>query len=190
MCRHLTTAIGTLLIVACAPGDNDNMTDTTAADSPAPMAATDPTVSATVRDAAGRDLGTLTFSDATGGISVSGTLTGLPPGEHGMHLHMFGRCDAPSFQSAGDHWNPNNRQHGSENAQGPHLGDLPNVTVGTDSTATVQGVTAGGSLRGTTDMLLDSDGAAVIIHSNRDDLSTEPSGNSGGPLACGIVSGS
>ena len=131
----------------------------------------------------------MTFSDTTGGIAISGVLTGLVPGEHAMHLHMAGRCDTPTFDSAGDHWNPTNRQHGSQNAEGPHLGDLPNVTVGSDSSATVQAVTAGGTLRGTTNMLLDADGAALVIHAAADDYRTNPSGGSGGRIACGAVTG-
>jgi Cu-Zn family superoxide dismutase len=191
MHRYLTTAVGIVLLTACSARDDDTANDTATTDSPAAAAAVpDPSVTATMRDASGRELGALTLTDAAGGISVSGTLRGLPPGEHGLHLHMIGRCDAPTFESAGEHWNPTSRQHGSENPQGPHLGDLPNVTVGADSTATVQGTTAGGSLRGTTDMLLDSDGAAVMIHTSRDDLKTDPSGGSGARIACGAVSGS
>jgi superoxide dismutase, Cu-Zn family len=189
MRTYLTIAAGITLLAACTAGDDDAATDTATTDSPAAAAAPDPSVTAMMRDASGRDLGTLTLTDAGGGISVSGTLRGLPPGDHGMHIHMVGRCDPPTFESAGEHWNPTTRQHGTENPQGPHLGDLPNVTVGTDSTATVQGTTTGGSLRGTTNMLLDADGGAVIIHTSRDDLKTDPSGGSGAPIACGAVSG-
>ena len=188
MRTHLMTAIGVALF-ACTAADNDVTSDTTGADSPASMAAPDPSVTAVVRDASGRDLGTLTFSDTNGGIAVSGSLSGLAPGEHGLHLHMTGRCDPPAFESAGSHWNPTNRQHGSQNAEGPHLGDLPNVSVGSDSSATVQGVTPGGTLRGATDMLLDQDGAAVIVHTGPDDHRTNPSGGSGAPVACGVLSG-
>lgn len=194
MRAYLTTAIGAIFLVACTRRDRDGMSDTTGGtagvDSPAAATTTDGSVSAVMRDANGRDLGTLTFTDGTGGIAVSGRLTGLPPGEHGMHLHTTGRCDAPTFESAGGHWNPTSRQHGTENPQGPHLGDLPNVTVGADSTASVQAVTSGGKLRGTTDMLLDADGAALIIHSGRDDNRTDPAGGSGARLACAIVRGS
>jgi Cu-Zn family superoxide dismutase len=189
MLRYLTTAVGVVMLAACATRDDDAANDTAASDSPAAATARDPSVTATMRDASGRDVGSLTLTDAGGGISVSGTLRGLPPGEHGMHIHMVGRCDPPTFESAGEHWNPTTRQHGSENPQGPHLGDLPNVTVGADSTATVHGTASGGSLRGTTNMLLDTDGAAVIVHTSRDDYKTDPSGGSGAPIACGVVSG-
>jgi Cu-Zn family superoxide dismutase len=189
MRRYLTIAAGITILASCTAGGDDAATDTATTDSPAAAAAPDPSVTATMRDASGRDLGTLTLTDAGSGISVSGTLRGLPPGEHGMHIHVAGRCDAPTFESAGEHWNPTTRQHGTENPQGPHFGDLPNVNVGADSTATIQGTTVGGSLRGTTNMLLDADGAAVIIHTSRDDNRTDPSGGSGAPIACAMVPG-
>ena len=191
MRRYLTLAVTATMLAGCSAGDDTDIDDSARADSPA--AATtdspDPSIRVAMRDANGRDLGTITLTDVAGGISVSGSLTGLPPGDHGMHLHTVGRCDAPSFTSAGEHWNPTTRQHGPDNPQGPHLGDLPNVTVGADSTATVQGTTSGGTLRGTSTMLLDADGAAVIIHTGRDDLRTDPSGGSGAPIACGTISG-
>jgi Cu-Zn family superoxide dismutase len=195
MRSYLTTAVVAAMLTACAAGDDDT-SDSALADSPAAATAdslsgagADPSVTATVRDASGRELGTVTLTDAAGGIMVAGTLSGLPPGEHGMHLHMVGRCDPPAFESAGEHWNPTGSQHGTENPQGPHFGDLPNVTAGTDSTATVQGMTPGGTLRGTTNMLLDADGAALIIHGSSDDRRTNPSGGSGAPVACGVISG-
>ena len=135
----------------------------------------------------GRDIGTLRITDAAQALSISGTLRGLPPGTHGVHIHMVGRCDAPSFETAGAHWNPTGRQHGSKNQQGPHLGDLTNITVGADSTANILGVTRGGSLRGM-NMLMDMDGAAIVVHQSADDYSTDPSGNSGGRIACGVIS--
>ena len=188
MRRYLTIAACTVLLAACS-GRNDGTNDTgTTADSAATATVPDPSVFTTIRDASGRELGVLSLTDGTGGITVAGRLTGLPPGEHGMHLHMAGRCDPPTFESAGDHWNPTIKQHGTENPQGPHLGDMPNVTVGSDSTAVVQVVTPGGSLRGA-NMLLDTDGAALVIHATVDDYRTDPSGSSGSRVACGIIPG-
>ncbi len=145
--------------------------------------------SAAMRDARGRDLGTLTLAPDGEGITVSGRLVGLPPGEHGIHLHAAGRCDPPAFESAGDHWNPTNRQHGTASAKGPHLGDLRNVEVARDSSVTVQETTPGGALSGGT-ALLDGDGAAVVVHAAPDDYKSQPSGGSGGRVACGVVTGS
>lgn len=143
---------------------------------------------AVVRDADGRELGTVTLTDVAEGIQLSGTLRGLSPGEHGIHIHTVGSCEAP-FESAGPHWNPTSRQHGTENPNGPHLGDLPNLAAGSDSTAAVQGITPGGTLR-STNALLDADGASVVVHAGRDDYRTDPSGNSGARIACGVVQGS
>ncbi len=141
-----------------------------------------------VKSSDGRDLGTLNITDAAQALSISGTLRGLPPGTLGVHLHMVGRCDAPAFEGAGGHWNPTNKQHGSENQQGPHLGDMNNITVGSDSTARILVVTRGGSLRGT-NMLMDADGAALVVHTAADDYRTDPSGNTGARIACGVISG-
>ncbi len=137
----------------------------------------------------GRDLGSLNITEAAQALSISGTLRGLPPGSHGMHLHMVGRCVAPDFESAGGHWNPTSKQHGTENAQGPHLGDLNNITVRADSSATILVATRGSSLRAT-NRLMDTDGAALVVHTSADDHRTDPSGNSGARIACGVMGGS
>jgi superoxide dismutase, Cu-Zn family len=138
-----------------------------------------------MRDAAGRELGTLTLATQQGGLMLTGRLQGLPPGTHGIHLHQTGRCEPP-FQSAGAHWNPMNRRHGTLNPEGPHLGDMPNLVVAGDGSATVSVMTSGGTLSGA-GALLDGDGAAVVIHAGADDYRTDPSGNSGDRIACGVV---
>lgn len=142
--------------------------------------------SATIRDAAGRSLGTLTLTEGAQGVTLSGRLVGLPPGPHAIHIHGTGWCEPP-FASAGAHWNPTSRQHGTQNPQGPHFGDLPNLAVATDSTVTVQATTPGGALRGS-NSLFDADSAAVIVHVQPDDYRTDPAGNAGDRIACGVVS--
>lgn len=185
------------LLAACTgAGDNaaDSLSDTTGAaargadSAQAGGAADTARATAAMRNAAGREIGTLTLTETAQGISVSGHLTGLPPGTHGIHFHMVGQCQPP-FESAGGHWNPTNKQHGTQNPQGPHLGDLPNITVAADSSAHVELTSPGGTLGGANG-LLDSDGAAVIIHAAADDNRTDPSGASGARLVCGVVSGS
>ncbi len=165
--------------------------DTTAmpADTSMAMAASGAAVTAKMEGAAGRDLGTLTLTESGGGIAVSGQLVGLPPGEHGFHVHAVGKCEGPSFESAGAHWNPTNKAHGTDNPAGPHLGDLQNLTVGDDSSVTVHATTPSGTLHGE-NPLLDGDGAAIVIHAAADDYQSNPAGNSGKRIACGVVQGS
>ena len=103
----------------------------------APRGAGAATATATMKNVVGRELGTLTLTDEGGRIAVSGRLTGIPPGPHAIHIHAVGKCDAPGFNSAGDHWNPSGREHGSRNPNGPHHGDLENVTVGSDGSVQV-----------------------------------------------------
>ncbi len=193
MQSHSATILLVLIIGVAGCGDagrrdaGEGAQPGTAADSPATDTAAG-NVTATVQNASGAEVGTLTLTDAARGISVSGRLTGLPPGEHAIHLHQTGKCDPPKFEAAGDHWNPTNAAHGTKAPKGPHLGDLPNLTVGKDSSVTVQATSPGGTLRGQ-NALLDQDGASIVIHSKRDDYRSQPSGNSGDKIACGAVSG-
>lgn len=141
----------------------------------------------TVRDLTGREVGILTVAEVPGGLLTTGALQGLPPGVHGIHLHSTGQC-VPPFESAGPHWNPIGRQHGFENPRGPHAGDMPNITVNADGSATVRVATQGGTLHGSAG-LLDADGASVVVHEQADDYRTDPAGNSGPRLFCGGLTG-
>jgi Cu-Zn family superoxide dismutase len=136
---------------------------------------------AALRTASGAEAGRATARDVAGGVRFSLDVTGLPPGTHGAHVHTTGRCDAPDFQTAGPHWNPTATKHGTNNPQGPHLGDLPNLIVGADGRGTLAMTIEGATLAG----MLDADGAAMLVHASADDLVTDPSGNSGGRIACG-----
>lgn len=194
--RIALTTLACLVSITACMGENDRsmIPDSTAmgdAATPGAIASGDTgmaagaSVTAPMRDVNGRELGTLTLTESGDAIAVSGTLTGLPPGEHAIHIHMTGSCEPP-FTSAGGHWNPTNSQHGTENPQGPHLGDMPNLTVAADSSVSVQVSTPGGTMRGS-NALLDDDGAAVVVHAGPDDYRTDPAGNAGDRIACGVV---
>jgi Cu-Zn family superoxide dismutase len=140
-----------------------------------------------VRDAGGATVATATAADRGGGVAVRVAAAGLAPGTYGVHVHAVGRCEPPGFESAGPHWNPTARQHGVQNPQGPHLGDLPNLQVGTDGAGSVEFTIAGARLAGGSNAMLDGDGAALMIHAGPDDYRTDPSGNSGARIACGVL---
>ena len=141
------------------------------------------TATAEMQNLDGQPVGQVQLQDTPNGLIVRAELTGLPEGAHGFHIHAVGACEPP-FESAGGHFNPEERQHGMENAQGKHAGDLPNLTVPASGEATVEHFAVGLSL----DDLSDEDGSAVVVHANADDYATDPSGNAGDRIACGIVS--
>ena len=141
---------------------------------------------ATMRDQSGRVLGTLTVSELGQGFVTSGTLEHLPPGLHGIHLHTIGSCEG-SFTSAGGHWNPTGRQHGFDNPMGPHLGDMQNLVAAADSSSEVAVNNRGGGVLRGVGGLLDGDGASVVVHAGPDDYRSDPAGNSGARIACGVL---
>jgi Cu-Zn family superoxide dismutase len=138
--------------------------------------------SAMLRTADGAEVGRASAREVAGGVRFTVDARGLPPGTHGAHVHTTGLCDAPDFATAGPHWNPTAMKHGAMNPQGPHEGDLPNLIVGTDGRGTVGITVPGATMAG----LFDADGSALVVHAGADDLMTDPSGNSGGRIACGV----
>jgi Cu-Zn family superoxide dismutase len=120
------------------------------------------------------------------GLTLDVEATGLPAGTHGIHVHAVGKCDAPAFTSAGPHLNPAGKMHGTMNPMGSHLGDLPNLVVGSDGTGSLS-ATLPGSANLLGSELFDADGAAIVIHGGPDDYRTDPSGNSGARIACGVL---
>lgn len=139
---------------------------------------------AMLRTAQGNEVGRATVREVEGGLRFTVDARGVAPGTHGVHVHTVGRCDAPDFMTAGGHWNPTGAKHGMMNPAGPHQGDIPNLVIGKDGRGTVGAVVPGASFDG----LLDQDGAAFVIHAAQDDLTTDPSGNSGARIACGTFS--
>lgn len=148
-----------------------------------PSQGSDEGVRASLLAADGSARGSVRVSAAPRGLMVSVSAEGLPAGVHGIHIHGVGRCDGPDFTSAGPHWNPSNRKHGRDNPEGAHHGDLPNIDVGADGRGSLQFDVPSASLG----ELLDADGAAIVVHANADDYKTDPSGNSGGRIACGVI---
>ena len=140
-------------------------------------------------DTSGKQVGTLTLRDAAGGaVVIEGQLQGLGSGAHGIHFHAVGQCDAAgAFASAGAHFNPSSRKHGLESPEGPHAGDLPNLAIATDGRGNFRTNTTRVSLGTDAASLLDADGSAVVVHAAQDDQRTDPSGNSGARIACGVV---
>ena len=137
---------------------------------------------ATVTTPAGAAAGRATVTEVAGGLRVTFDGMGLPRGTHGVHIHTVGRCDAPDFQTAGGHWNPTQAKHGTMNPQGPHSGDLPNLVADAGGRGTVGATLPGATMAA----LLDADGAAFVVHAGPDDLMSDPAGNSGGRIACGV----
>jgi superoxide dismutase, Cu-Zn family len=143
---------------------------------------------AEIRSATGARHGTLVLEHTAAGLRISGALTGLPAGIHGMHFHQVGRCDAPDFTSAGPHLNPAGAAHGLDNPRGPHAGDLPNEVANEAGQMVVDVATPRVTLAPQPATgLLDADGTALVIHANRDDQRTDPAGNSGERIACGVI---
>ncbi len=171
MIRVMTAAAGALVIAGCT-----TMGGTTG-DATAAGGAT-----AVLRMADGTEIGRAVASEANGGIRVSLDASKLPAGPHGAHVHTTGRCDGPDFTTAGSHWNPTGKKHGTENPMGPHAGDFPNVQVSADGRGKLEMMLPAGTMAG----LMDADGAAFVIHAAADDYKTDPSGNSGGRIACGV----
>ena len=157
-------------------------------DMPEPARQPPASAAAQLRDPGGRVVASASASEVGDALRVRVEASGLAPGVYGAHLHSVGRCDAPSFESAGPHWNPTNRQHGRDNPRGQHLGDLPNLLVGTDRRGSFEFTIPGAALSNGPRRALDADGTAVIVHARPDDYRTEPSGNSGARIACGVLS--
>ena len=144
--------------------------------------------------AGGKRVGTAALTEGPGGVRISLEVWGLPPGGHAFHIHENGRCDPPDFKSAGAHFNPEGKKHGMKNPAGAHAGDLPNLMVRADGRGRAEMVlpnlTLGPNRPGEAYSLLKPGGTSLVIHAKPDDERTDPSGNAGDRIACGIVTAS
>jgi superoxide dismutase, Cu-Zn family len=184
-----------LLFAACPDTRQVETTDTQPAtppaiDAPAGDAALagTPNALAVLINAQGDSVGQATFRETPGGVQIMVSARGLPPGERAIHLHETGQCDPPTFQSAGGHFAPMDRAHGFEHPQGPHAGDLRNITIGADGALRQEFLNERITLReGQPNSILDGDGTALVIHAEPDDYVSQPSGDAGDRIACGVV---
>jgi superoxide dismutase, Cu-Zn family len=140
-----------------------------------------------LKDSQGKSVGTVTLLPKGSGVALKLQLHDLPFGEHAIHFHQNPKCDAPDFKSAGPHFNPDSKKHGLENPDGHHAGDMLNFTVNMKGKANVSIENKDVTLTDGPHSLFTNGGTAIVIHAKADDMKTDPSGNSGDRIACGVV---
>jgi Cu-Zn family superoxide dismutase len=146
-----------------------------------------PPATAEVKTADGKDVGIVTLTQTRSGVRLSGSLKGLPAGEHALHVHSVGKCEPP-FTSAGPHFNPAQKKHGKLNPEGHHAGDMDNIVVPASGNLALKIVNKDITLeKGKPNSVFQEGGTAVVVHAAKDDYTTDPTGNAGDRIACGVV---
>jgi Cu-Zn family superoxide dismutase len=142
---------------------------------------------ATLLNAQGQKVGEAQLEEAPQGVKITLQVENLPPGTHAFHIHEKGLCEPPNFLTAGGHFNPYHKQHGLKNPAGPHAGDLPNLVVGEDGKETLEAIASGITLKQGANSLFPPGGTSLVIHAGADDYMTDPAGNAGPRIACGVI---
>ena len=179
-----------LIMAACGTGeDAGEDTDGTSDSDEVAMQDAAEEVDVTMYDTDEEEMGTATFTEADDGLTIELEAEGLEPGTHGMHIHNAGMCEGPDFESAGDHFNPTDASHGFDHEDGPHAGDLENIEVDEDGTVSTEVPAENVTLldEEVETSLHTAEGTSLIIHSGEDDYESQPSGDAGDPVACGVI---
>lgn len=140
-----------------------------------------------LHDGQGNSVGSAELAPAAAGVSIRLDLKSLAPGDHAIHVHSVAKCDGPAFTSAGGHLNPDMKHHGLQNPEGPHAGDMPNFTVGADGAAKTTVLAPGITMGDDTHSVFSNGGTALVIHEKADDMKSDPAGNAGARIACGVI---
>jgi Cu-Zn family superoxide dismutase len=141
---------------------------------------------AQIKDASGRAVGDADLTQTPAGVLIKLQLKGIKPGEHAFHIHAVGKCEPP-FTSAGGHFNPGHHKHGMMAGPG-HAGDMPNLHVPQSGDLSVEVLNAAVTLdKGKPNSLFDADGSALVVHATADDYKSDPAGNAGDRIACGVI---
>ena len=178
MLEHRTAALLAAMALAACGGQ---------ARGPGGSKLPDPIANASLFDTSGTRVGLATFSEVDGKGQMGISVSGLAPGRHGMHIHENGACTPPDFESAGAHFNPASKEHGLENPAGPHAGDMPNLIVETDGSADSTFTVSRSLLAQGPESMIGTQKRAFVIHADPDDQRTDPSGNSGSRVVCGVI---
>lgn len=142
---------------------------------------------ADIKNAQGKNVGTASLRETQDGMLITINVNGLPEGLHAVHIHSVGKCEGPAFTSAGGHFNPLGKKHGLLSPEGPHAGDLTDLYVNKDGAGRYEVLMESVTLGSGETSIFDSDGSAIVIHATADDNMTDPAGNSGDRIACGVI---